>query len=406
MKLGPFPLGMNNKTESHDLPPGSVRNAVNVDFTDSGRIRRRDGITKIYSGINVRDSFDCPIGTFFVEGSDLKSLNDDNSATILKGGIHGDTVAYEYRNEICYFSDGLITLKIYPDGSVTQWGIDIPVAPLIHETAGSCDAGDYIAAVTFVDINGKESGISGYAVTAIVSGKGIKFINLPFSTDPQVVGLSLYLSMPNGSSLFHVGQVANGTAAYTVSSPGYDTGRILENGNIVKPPACSIIKYYHGRMYNVVKNVVWYTEEFAPDWCDSSKNYLQFPHDIVMMQPVTDGIYFADTKSTVFYAGAGPADFIVQDVFDYGAVYGLSKKIKNSNNVVWVSQRGVVIGGPSGQIRNLDENNLAIGTADSASLLIREENGLRQVLASLKNPTTSTLVCSSFATVEVIRKAS
>lgn len=47
-KLGPFPLGMNNRAEDVSLKDGDIdllRSATNVDITNAGKVRRRGGFT-------------------------------------------------------------------------------------------------------------------------------------------------------------------------------------------------------------------------------------------------------------------------------------------------------------------------------------------------------------------------
>ena len=65
LSLGPF-KGMNNRAEDHALPTGMeedsramVRNAVDVDFTNAGKVKRRKGSTKKYTGLNIKYGFSC-----------------------------------------------------------------------------------------------------------------------------------------------------------------------------------------------------------------------------------------------------------------------------------------------------------------------------------------------------------
>ena len=73
--LAPWGKGVCNKTSARNLQDESVRNAVNVDFVTDTVLRRREGLTKVYSGLGLSKGFSCPAGRFFVEGADLKRFN-------------------------------------------------------------------------------------------------------------------------------------------------------------------------------------------------------------------------------------------------------------------------------------------------------------------------------------------
>jgi len=406
MKIGPFPRGMNNKAEDHDLPKGCARNLVNVDIPPSGRPRSRGGYDKVYSGMNCRGGFDCPSGIFFVEGAQLKRFNANDTATVLFSGVYGDTLTFEYENGIVYFSDGSIAKKILADHSVVTWGMDPPPAFTLVGVAGSFGSGVYTAAMTYVDANGVESGASEISsFTAPDDSTGIKFIFSNASDDPQAVGMNLYLSMPNGSTLFLIGTVALGTETYSVLSGQYDDARYLELEMMDRPPAGRIIRHFSGRKFIALASglVIW-TEEFDYDHVRYADNYLQLPEAADVMEPVDDGIYFAYGNTTKFFAGRDPKAFIVHDVFDYGGVLGTGHKIENSDQVAWFSTRGAIIAGPGGGARNIQEKSVAPDIGQSGAMVLREENGIRQLLASLKDSTTSTLACMSFMEAEVIRR--
>lgn len=410
IKSGPWPVGMNNRVQDYALPTGkdgrviALRNAVNVDVDDAGLLDRRSGYAKSYAGIATHSGFSCGLGTFFVEGATLKKLNADNTATTLFVGVTGKQCSYEEFNNIVYFSDGVISKKIHADFSVTQWGMDVPAAPLLSGIAGVFGAGTYIGAITFITATGAESGASEYRSVKLADNSGVKFDSLPTSSDPLVTKLRLYLSPPNSKILFLVAEVSVGTLTHSISAGRYDTGQPLSLQFVTRPPPGRIIREFRGRMYIADGATLWYTEPGAPDHIRLADNFFQFTDPITVFEPVLGGLWVVADK-TYFYPGTGPDNFTQAVVLDYGAVFGTSRRIPNSNDVMWYSARGAVMGTQDGQIKNLQEENVATETGSSGATLIRETDGVRQFIASIRDPITSPMASQGFLEMEVIRKA-
>ena len=408
--LNPWGKGMNNRAAVRNLPDETVRNAVNVNFGPEDQIVCRSGMEKVLSAINPQGGFSCPMGQYFVEGFCLKQFNADNTATTLYAGVLGSTYAFDYENDVVYFSDGVINLKI-TDSGITNWGMTIPPTPLVYATAGAYGEGKYLAAYCWVDSAGVESGCSPLAAIDALDNSGFVFSNLPSIADPQVSTLRIYLSTANGQVLYHVADTTAST--YTISAGRYDGGNVCESLFIYPPPPGRIIRHYNGRMCiaDSYKNV-WFSESFSPDRFRLGSNYLIFPESVDVMEPVTEGIFFVYGDRTDFYGirmGVNPLDgvedgFHISRKFDYGGVYGTGRPVPNTETVCWQSQRGTIIGTPEGECKNIQENNVAVDSAVSGALLLREKDGIRQIIASLKQPTTPSLAATSWIDAEIVRR--
>jgi len=402
VKVGPFFKGMNNRVESHALPEGTARNLVNLDVDNSGFCRTRKGMSKALSCINSKFGYNCPLGMFFVEGPFLKQFNaTTNTSTILFGDITGSYCTFDYFNGVLYFSDGVVNRKIV-SGNVYRWGIGPPSSPIIEAVAGTYSAGVYQAALCFVDSQGVESGSSSVVSISVGDSTGFTF-GLPAILDPQVVATRIYLSTPNGSELYHVGDTTDTT--YTILAGRYDEGNTLETHVISSPPPGRILRHYNGREYIADSlGTVWYSEPYSFDQFRLGDNFLQFEDPVDIMEPVTGGIYFAYGDRTEFWIGNPEEGFEVKDKFSYGAILGTGRKLPNSENVAWQSTRGMVIGTPSGECKNMQEENVAVENAASGSVLVREKDGIRQFIASLHQPVDSPMAATSWFDAEVIRR--
>lgn len=168
-------------------------------------------------------------------------------------------------------------------------------------------------------------------------------------------------------------------------------------------PAGSIIRQYNGRIYVAKDKIVWFTDPFTVGSVQKQRNFIQFPATVTIMEPTTSGIWFV-SNTTEFYAGGGPDEFIPRQALPYGAVPGTSVPVPNSKNIMWYSDRGAVMATPDGQIKNIQEANIAAESGTSGAALIREENGIKQFIASVRNQGISPLAASSFMDMEVIRK--
>lgn len=400
LRFGPWPKGMNNRQPDYALPDGTLRNLVNIDVDNAGQLHRRSGHTRVYAGANCRGGFSCPLGTYFIRGADLCKLNDDDTATILFSGVYGPTPTYAFFNDVVYFSDGLITKTLTAAG-VREWGVAVPAAPVVYATGGLMPEGSYLVAVTSVDSTGAESGASDLAVGVIPTETtgSLVVAGLPSASITRV-----YASTPNGETLFMVAELAAGVSSYTITDAELGTGAPLVTQQICPPPAGQIVREYAGRLYIASDRVLWVTEPYAPGWVNLVGGFIMQADYITVVEPVEAGVWVV-SDATYFFQGAGPENFSVLTKAHYGAVYGTSTKIPYTDNVVWYSPKGLILGSGDGQMQNLQEADVAPHDGSSGAVLLREQDGLRQAVVSVQGATVSQLAATSFMEMEVIRKA-
>lgn len=393
---------MNNIAPDHALPTDkygnvvALRNAVNADVDAAGWVSRRAGYTKIVSGVNTRGGYSCPIGTFFVQGPRLLRLNDDNSTTLLFDGVTGNEITYEYFNGSVYFSDAKITKRITATG-IKEWGQAVPAAPLAYAVTGVLPPGTYVAAITTLDSEGRESGASETVTLKLNTTSGIRITGFPTGQTVRI-----YLTSNNGAVLFLAAETS--AVQYDITLPGYDSGKPLDTQFLSRPPAGRIIRHYKGRLYIADGKTVWFTEPYSPDLVHRGRGFFQFTDPVTVMEPGESGMWFVSDK-TEFYAGTGPEDFIATTRLNYGAVYGTSQLLPRTKDAIWYSTKGVVMATKDGQVENLQEANVAAGSGTSGASLVREQDGIRHMVVSVQNPSVSPLAASSFIEMEVIRKA-
>ena len=284
---------------------------------------------------------------------------------------------------------------------MSDWGIAVPAAPFVYAGAGPMPAGTYLVAITSIDSSGRESGSSDLVqvdIPATTTG------SLVVSRLPPALSTRVYASTPNGATLFLVAELPAGTASYTITNATLGIGAPLVTQQLCPPPAGQIIREYAGRMYIASDRVLWVTEPYAPDWVSLIGGFIMQTDPISVVEPVEDGLWVVSDQ-TYFFKGDGPENFDVRPKLAYGAVYGTSSKIPYTNDVVWYSNRGLILATGGGQVKNLQEQDVAPHTGTSGATLIREQDGLRQAVVSVQNPSMSQLTATSFAEFEVSRKA-
>lgn len=397
IKLGPWPDGVNNRQEDYALPPNTLRNAINVDIDSAGRVKRRVGYQKVFSGVSLRGGYSCPAGVFFVEAGSLMQLLDNNTSVAVLAGVTGDEFAYEFFDGVLYFSDGTITSKVVA-GVASAWGQQVPAAPTLGFTSGSLPPGEYTVAITTIDSSGMESGASDPVQLVLASTGGIRVGGFLPGVDTRV-----YMTTPGGAVLFEAGATTAGVLF--VTSAGYDDGHPATTQFMIPPPAGRIIREFNGRMYVAAGDVVWYTEPYSTDLVKRLSGFFQFTAPVTVVEPVEGGLWIVSDRAE-FFRGTGPEDFKPETRLEYGAVYGTSRLINRTKDVVWYSEKGIVMGTKDGQAVNMQEKHVAPESGVSGAMLVREKDGMRQAIVSVKDPSVSPLASTSFLEMEVIRKAS
>jgi hypothetical protein len=179
---------------------------------------------------------------------------------------------------------------------------------------------------------------------------------------------------------------------------------LVDDPEIMGVPAGHIVRFYKGRIYMASGNTLWYTEPYALGSVHRLRNFIQFKYPIDIMEPVTAGIWIVagDTK---FLRGSGPDEFVLDSALPYGAARGTSVQVPFSGNVMWYSERGVLMATSDGQIKNVQEEHLVPESATHGAALIKEYNGVKQYLASVQGQGVAVGVANSFMDMEVVRQA-
>lgn len=385
-----WPAGINNVAKDTTVPETALRDALNVDLDSAGKPRRREGRTKVYSGVDTHSIHEAVCGLVFVEGTTLQSLLPDNTASSVGDLLSRDRVSYAELNDLTYLTNGFEVWNLSSDKTLKLNGVANPDGqplPSFTSAVGALEAGRYLFAVTFVDSSGEESGAS-LAIEVETSQSGsITLSNIPQNSEASYV--RIYGTEPGGQVLREFVEIAMGVSSFTITRTVQ--GRVLATQFMRRLPAGQIIREFKGRLFVASGDTLWYTEALRYGLCHPADDFIQFPERITLVQPVNDGLYVISDK-TYFLSGTNPREMRQVVVSNYRSVEGTGVTLTGSifdpeivgDVAYWYSRAGAMLGLAGGVVRPLMENSVALPLYEEGVTALREENGIRQAVTALR----------------------
>lgn len=395
VKIGPF-LGMNTLADDYALPAGEegrmVRLARNVIFTDGKRIKRRAGTTEAVA-LTAPHSLAC--GYYVISSALYKVTAFAPFASSLVASLSSNSrMAMVKINSLVYASNGTDFLRV--DGTTARkWAPPKPAASSTALAGGSLAAGDYRVAIAYEDADGYEGPTSDPVVVTATASSSIT-VTFP-ATPAGVAQINLYATVQDGTVLMYQGQVPSGTASmsYTLAALGRQALTI----NKAVLPAGTILAEHSGRLLSASGSTLYLSEPYSYGIYNPQAGFIRFPADITIVQPVKSGVYVV-ADQTYFLAGADIAGADMTPILPYGATAGTAFVMPADKLVGWYGAKGLVIGDASGQVKAVQENDIAAETASVGSAAIIEANGTRSILVTLTSPADAQLVNDDFTAAE------
>ena len=385
-------LGLNTMARDEELKPGELRKAENLDVTDSLRLRRRPGYTKVQAG-RYHSLWSCDVGAFIVSGDTLYEVDDEGATTAIRSGLTQNApMAYEVVNNMVFYSNGKEIGKIV-EGVHFDWGVEQPDAAFtLTSVGGALRPGFYQVRLTYKNVYREESAASDpLTIDTSIQG-GIKVSNIPQPASAEVETVCVYITHSDDSVFYLAREIPVGVNSTTVS--GGTFGNELKTEFLSPPPPCSMIRYYNGQLYMVDGPVIWYTDPLAYGLVRKSKNFFMYPSDVTIMEVVDDG-FFVVADRTYFLKGKAASDMTQDRALKATGVRGTGMVFdmqdfgdgESAGDVaVWMSNRGVVAGLPDGSVQLLTERKVTFPVADQGAMALIKRDGLAQLVSTLKEP--------------------
>ena len=390
--------GMDNRNRADSLPEGFLRNLVNVDVNDMGKLSLRDGSKIIYAG-NVHSLFE----DYFMEGGSLKVLNADNTATTLSTGFGDEYMFFTRIADTVYFSNGVANAKM-KGNIVSSWGVDRPpIQPEAQAVGnGNSFAGEYLYAITWIDENGEESGTPQAGSIKISDGNGIQLTK--FVTPPtNIKNIAIYVSQANSETLYLYGEYDRSVSNITLKKHQSDIPLLTQFGN--KPPVSDVICSHNGKIYLASGSDVVFTDTnnyglIMPN------NFLRFDSEIKIIASVPSALYVVTEKKTYRITNIDLEGFpIREELKPYGGVKGSKSYDKESNTVFWMTSKGLVSVNDEG-IQELSFANYSTGLFTKGATAVIEVEGVKKLVGSFNAGNPSRLIDKKFSIEEINRKGS
>ncbi|MGH8567066.1 MAG: hypothetical protein ACREXU_03385 [Gammaproteobacteria bacterium] len=411
---GPWKRGMDNVSLDHAVAKDALRTAVNVDVLDDGTVRRRPGTTLRVAGAAHSVWSDGQALYAVVDGvltRYTRAVSGALSGTPLRSGLSPDLpVAYaEVAGEV-YYSNNSLTGKIVA-GVHRPWGVERPSGqPALAALAnGALYAGRFQVAATFVDNRGEESGTGATAAVSVAAGGGIRLAKIPQPVDPSVSRIRIYVSEANGAVPYRYADVAVGTTTLDIARSS-TLGKALDTQFLMPPVPGTSLESFHGRIYVGRSNLVFFTEPHRYGAMKQA-NYLAFEGEVRIIKGTDAGLWIATASETLFLEGSGPEDFRPRERLAYGAASGAVTDLPGGK-LFWMSAQGPVVCNNQGfEIEDLTDDDgeplarIATNEHTRGSAVVREQDGVRQIIAAMDGGANSTLASQDFFDIEIIRQA-
>lgn len=406
---GPFNLGVNNRRPEFDLRTrdGSfLRSAVNVDISETGSVRRRQGNTKVLNGTDVHSLWGTLDSAYYVDDRTLyhvRGITGDSVVTPIDTGMaRGRRVSYAVAGPDTFYSNGDKIGRI--QGTRT---FPLGCSPLVHApvvvamSGGSLPQGVYRVCFAFTNADGEHSGTTAPQRIDVGPNGKIVVSGLPATWPSDATGLIIFATSPNDDILRIVQQLATPTNSVTIATP-MSYGARCQTALLTRMPAGDIVRELNGRLFVVVGNALIYSEPYAYALTNPERNYVLFHEPITVVEPVNNGLYIVADQT--YWVAGDIASAELNPVLPYGGVMHSSGQVLHKNECFWMSTRGLVVGDQNGTVRNVQEDNVAVSPASTGAALMRESDGLKQLIASTFGSGVSQAAARSYMDAEIVRK--
>lgn len=150
------------------------------------------------------------------------------------------------------------------------------------------------------------------------------------------------------------------------------------------------------RDYWAVGNTVYCSRAMEDDEDQRFSIVISLDDMITMIRRVDGGLYIGSTTELHFLAGTDPQAEGFTDgwTLPYGVILGTGCHVRGElvpaagmtgNCCIFASHRGVIVGGPSGQIVNLSQGKVSYEYGLYGTALVREKNGQAHYLFTTSN---------------------
>lgn len=332
-----------------------LRDAVNVDVSQSGRISmRRTG--KPVSDIPYKSVWQSSLhgDVFGVVDLHLVRINVADWSHEVIGSVKSQHLNYEVINNLIYICDGF-DLYTFNGASLQKLTIDAPPVVLCNQLDfGALKSGKYAIAITW-QANGKESGLSPLQ-DIDVSGQSAIEVILPYCFDENVDTVNVYCTSRDGTDLrkFNAFPITERIANISNTE---NLGRSIQFKNLSSMKPGKFMGYWQGRLLTAERNIIRFSQALNFHLLDERYDFIAMPQRITFMNPVDGGIWVGQVDHVVFLSGEQPQNlnFIkktAQAPVPFSAVYLDSEELaeiaQGGRVIAWLSQHGYVVGGPSG----------------------------------------------------------
>lgn len=184
------------------------------------------------------------------------------------------------------------------------------------------------------------------------------------------------------------------------------------------PPIASCIEAYKGRIYLAVDKVLWATDLYRYHYVDKTRNFLQFEHEITLLEAMDDGLYVGTTGGLYFIQGV-LGSFKLSQVTTTHVLPGSGVRVPtdlvhpNARNgpmptgeaLVLMTNEGILACFDGGNAFNLTHDRVIFPEGISAAALFRQDLGANSYVAAVDSaggPSANTRI-GDYVDAEIVR---
>lgn len=410
--------GIDNASPLEALRPGAAREMVNVDLDKQLKPQLRGGYALRLAATHAHSLASSSLGMLAVLDGTLSRF-DATFAEVeaIRAGLTPEPLCYAELNGDVYWTNGAHFRRVRGiDLADTPGWIDCAALPTltIDATTGGLRAGDYQVAMTFLDADGRESGADGAVVVTVPQGGGI--LATPGGAPAEAVKARFYTTGCNDDVFRFHREVLLPHPPVLLGASGHGRGKPIETLFLMPLPAGHLLAAHNARLWMAVDHMLYWSEAYRYGLYEPDSGF-NFVKPITLLQPCGDaaasGLFVAAGKRTYFLGGADPEKQQRNVCYPHGAQLGSGRTVPGKllgldyagPVATWVGSNGVWVAGlPTGQVVPLTEGQLVLPSAERAAVLVRERQGLRQIVMALQGQITGNALAMSDDAVATVRR--